>query len=86
MNRKGCESMSVNSPVAGLREPTLVRAVSGASVAHAPARARRARHAAGAHRDPAGTFWRTTMDEVVYFMTMGTVRPWRRRRRAPVRE
>lgn len=78
--------MSVNSPVAGLREPTLARAVSGASVAPAPARPRHAKQVVGAHRDPGGTFWRTTMDELVYFMTLGTVRPWRRRRRAPVRE
>lgn len=77
--------MSVNSPVAGLREPTLARAVVAlpATTTVAPAgtaRARRGARAPGAHRDPHGTFWRTTMHEFVFFMTMGAVKPWRRGR------
>ncbi|GAB96360.1 hypothetical protein BJY21_000381 [Kineosphaera limosa] len=75
--------MSVNSPVAGLREASSLAAAVTATATRpgrelAPTRvATRAERRPGAHRDPAGTFWRTTMHEFVFFVTFGAVRPWR---------
>lgn len=81
--------MSVNSPVVGLTDPALARAVAPAtgqvlvpartqgSQARTALGARRARRIPGAHRDPRSTFWRTIAQELVFFGTAGQVRPWR---------
>lgn len=75
---KGCESMSVNSPVAGLREEALARAVAPAGATSMPRRPSSRRPSfPGAHRDPRCTFWRTVAQELMYFGTAGHVRPWR---------
>lgn len=89
VQRKGCESMSVNSPVPGLRDKALARAVAPvwSGAVRVPTRSdtrggtrdlnRRARRFPGAHRDPHCTFWRTVAQELLYFGTAGHVQLWR---------
>lgn len=36
------------------------------------------RRGPGVHREPGVTLWRTSMRELVYFLTLGYVQPWRR--------
>ncbi|MDO5710592.1 MAG: hypothetical protein Q4P32_02470 [Micrococcales bacterium] len=82
--------MSVNSPmvpvVAGRRESHRIRGVSAIAAPSASrATAQRValetqsrRRGPGAHREPGSTAWRTSMRELVYFLTLGYVQPWRK--------
>ena len=72
--------MSVNSPVVGLRDPAVARSATAPTASAAPAVRTfgRPRRLPGAHRDPRCTFWRTATHELVYALTAGHVRPWRR--------
>ena len=73
--------MSVNSPVApvvGARRDNRAMAAT-AGVALGVDKSARAK-GPGAHRGPGVTAWQTSMRELVYFLTLGYVQPWRRAR------
>lgn len=67
--------MSVNSPVV----PVVATRASQPGVALGVEASRRSQ-GPGAHREPGVTVWRTSMRELVYFLTLGYVQPWRRAR------
>lgn len=65
--------MSVNSPVV-----PVVTARNSRPGAALGVETTSRRQGPGAHREPGVTAWRTSMRELVYFLTLGYVQPWRR--------
>ncbi len=66
--------MSVNSPVVSVAVPRREARGAVATLSR--------RRGPGAHRVPGVTVWRTSMHELIYFLTIGYVQPWRRSRPA----
>lgn len=70
--------MSVNSPAAPVvgarRDSRAVSAMPGVALGVEQNRSK----GPGAHRVPGVTAWQTSMRELVYFLTLGYVQPWRK--------